>query len=132
MLKGSEQEMLGRADTEADLGSVLRSGSGVRVELGGDQGGAHWTSRRGVLASWREAPTRSIGHFQQGHAVGPLTGRTESSKSDYLAPQTGLERMTFWLTAERPAEKPSLQAHTQKSPPRPEPGGRVGAAHATG
>jgi hypothetical protein len=47
--------------------------------------GANWASRRGVLASWREAPSRSIGYFQQIHAAAPLTGITESSSSDYLA-----------------------------------------------
>src|SRR5450759_5759534 len=31
----------------------------------------------------------------------PLTKRTESSSQVHLAPQTGLERRTFWLTAER-------------------------------
>src|SRR5712692_7970618 len=40
-----------------------------------------------------------IGHFPQVHASQLLTRRTESSKSAYLAPQTGFELMTFWLTA---------------------------------
>src|ERR1019366_1290464 len=71
-----------------------------RVPLKGP-GGAHWASRRGVLASWREAPSRSIGYFQRIHAAAPLTGRTESSSSDYLAPQDGLELTALRLTGNR-------------------------------
>jgi lambda repressor-like predicted transcriptional regulator len=52
-----------------------------------DLGEATWASRRAVLASLREPLSRSIGHFQQVHAAAPLTGRTEISPSDYLAPQ---------------------------------------------
>src|ERR1035437_2358625 len=48
----------------------------------------------------REAPSRSIGYFQRIHAAAPLTGRTESSSSDYLAPHVGLEPSTIRLTAE--------------------------------
>ena len=75
--------------------------------LGGDSetrtlkgpGEATWASRRAVLASLREPPSRSIGHFQQVHAAAPLTRRPESSSSDYLAPQVGLEPTTLRLTA---------------------------------
>src|ERR1035441_3735643 len=46
-------------------------------------GEATWASRRAVLTSLREPPSRSIGHFQQVHATAPLTRRTKSSSSDY-------------------------------------------------
>src|ERR1035437_9825361 len=55
----------------------------------------------GLIAEQERGPSRSIGHFQQVRAVAPLTRRAESSLSDNLATQTGLERMTFWLTAKR-------------------------------
>src|ERR1019366_406052 len=61
-------------------------------------GEATWASRRAVLTSLREPPSRRMGHFQQVHAAAPLTRRTKSSSSDYLAPQIGLELRAFWLT----------------------------------
>src|ERR1035438_4439020 len=48
----------------------------------------------GLIAEQERGPSRSIGHFQQVRAVAPLTRRAESSLSDNVAPQTGLERMT--------------------------------------
>jgi len=57
-------------------------------------------SRWAVPASWRQPSSRSIGHFQQVHAAALLTGRAESSQSDYLAPQTAFGPATFRLTAE--------------------------------
>src|SRR5450759_2227578 len=77
-----------------------------RASMGGDSetrtpersGRCDWASRRGLLASWREASSRSIDHFQQVRAAAPLTRRAESSWSDYLAPQTGFEPPTCWLT----------------------------------
>src|ERR1019366_9855167 len=95
-------------------------------------GGAHWASRRGVLASWREAPSRSIGYFQRIHAAAPLTGRTESSSSDYLAPQTGLERMTFWLTAERRRRSHRCEPTSKKARHGRSRAGELGAADASG
>ena len=59
---------------------------------------AHLIGRQAMWPHLRKAPSRSIGYFQPIHAAAPLTARTESSKSDYLAPQTGFELMTFWLT----------------------------------
>ena len=70
-----------------------------RAPLGGDSetrtlkgpGEATWASRRAVLASLGEPPSRRMGHFQQVHAAAPLTRRTKSSSSDYLARQIELE-----------------------------------------
>jgi hypothetical protein len=62
--------------------------------------GATWASRRQVLASWREPFAQSIGHFGQVDSAAPLTRRRESSKSRYLAPQTGFGHATFRLTSE--------------------------------
>ena len=44
----------------------------------------------------------SIGQFWQVHAAAPLTRSTESSSSDYLARQTEVEPICFWLTPVRP------------------------------
>ena len=76
--------------------------------LGGDSetrtlkgpGEATWASRRAALAKLERAAFRSIGHFQQVHAAAPLTRRTKRSSPDYLAPQTGFELWTCWLTAD--------------------------------
>src|ERR1035437_9660889 len=63
--------------------------------------GASGFERRGYCRT-RERPfPRNIGHFPQVRAGVPLTRSAESSLPDRMAPQTGLERMTFWLTAER-------------------------------
>ena len=78
-----------------------------RAPLGGDSetrtlkgpGEATWASRRAVLARLREPPSRSMGHFQQVHAAAPLTSRTKSSSSDYLAPQMWLSSRS--LSGER-------------------------------
>src|ERR1017187_523582 len=77
--------------------SVPLSGDSETGTLKGP-GEATWASRRAVLASLREPPSRSIGHFQQVHAAAPLTRRTKSSSPDYLAPQRRLETTALRLT----------------------------------
>src|ERR1022692_1566582 len=57
-----------------------------------------WAGCTGLIAEQERGPSRSIGHFQQVRAVAPLTRRAESSLSDNLAPQTGFELPTCWLT----------------------------------
>ena len=48
-----------------------------------------------------------IGHFQPIHAAAPLTGRAESSKSDYLAPQIWLSR------ADSPEREPTGESRAK-------------------
>ena len=75
--------------------------------LGGDSetrtldrpSGATWANRRAALTSLRDVLSYSIDHFQEVDAAAWSTRRTESLKSDSLAPQIELELGAFWLTA---------------------------------
>src|ERR1035441_1386413 len=51
----------------------------------------------------------------------------EPSGEVSLAPPTGTRTYDFLVDGGETSEKPSLLAHKQKGPPRPKPGGRVGA-----
>src|SRR5450759_3999304 len=62
-------------------------------------GGSSACRGGGRYCRTREQPfPRDIGHFPQVPGTAPLTKRTESSSQVNLAPQTGFEPPTCWLT----------------------------------
>src|ERR1039458_7087215 len=60
-----------------------------------------WAGCTGQIAGQERSRFPQYWHSPQVRAGVPLTRSAESSLPDRMAPQTGLERMTFWLTAER-------------------------------